>query len=52
MPAGVHGSGPGRPHDQAAEVHRVQPVDVLGGVDGQQGRAPRRGPAGSGSWTR
>ena len=31
------GQRAGRAHDQAAEVHRVQPVDVLGRVDGQQG---------------
>ena len=37
MPAGVQGSWPGRAEHEAAEVDRVQPVDVLGGVDGQQG---------------
>ena len=36
MPAGVHGSGPVGPHDQAAEVDRVQAVDVLVRIDGQQ----------------
>ena len=38
MPAGVHGSGPGRAHHEAAEVDRVQAVDVLVGVDGEQRR--------------
>ena len=37
MPAGVHGQRAGRAQHQAAEVHRVQAVDVLGRVDRQQG---------------
>ena len=37
MPAGVHGSGPGAPITSRPEVDRVQAVDVLGRVDGQQG---------------
>ena len=31
-----------RAEHEAAEVHRVQPVDVLGRVDGQQGRSSSR----------
>ena len=36
MPAGVQGSTPGRADHEPAEVHRVQPVDVLVRVDGEQ----------------
>ena len=36
MPAGVHGQRPVGPHDQAAQVDRVEPVDVLVGIHGQQ----------------
>ena len=35
IPAGVHGSGR-RPEHQPPEVHGVQAVDVLVGVDGEQ----------------
>ena len=38
MPAGVHGSGPGVPMTRRPRFSRVQPVDVLGRVDGQEGR--------------
>ena len=37
MPAGVHGSGPGAPMHEAAQVDRVQAVDVLVRVDREQG---------------
>ena len=37
MPAGVHGSGPGRAEHQATEVDGMEPVDVLVGVDGEEG---------------
>ena len=36
MPAGVHGTGPGHTEHEPAEVHRVQPVDVLVGIDLEQ----------------
>ena len=36
MPAGVHGQRSGGAHHQPAQVDRLEPVDVLVGVDGQQ----------------
>ena len=38
QPAGVHGTARGVPREQAAQVHRVQAVDVLLGVDRGDGR--------------
>ena len=42
----------GGPHHQPAEVDRVQAVDVLVGVDGQQGALLVEAGRAAGSWTR
>ncbi len=52
QPSGVQGASAGRPGRQAAGIHRMEAVDVLGRIDRGDAPSARRSARGSGSCTR